>query len=675
MADPFRPCAPTPWPSARYPILRLTLAAGLALTLVDPSVAQHAGHDHHAAHGAAAETTESPERPTVFLDKSPRIVAYQLSRLDNRRLLMVDRGPDDPKYVPVYEAILRRPGMSPQFRQEALEALVSLRDSDPTSVLLDAVAGLDGDDRQTRPTFEQLADWLLASDADSLAAQAGRLESLAVAEDAAATVREVALAALLVGNRADRAWELARERPTATRALLGGIARVPSPDVRGGQRTRVVALLETSPDDAIRAAALAALGQIPTDPGDTFRLAAGYLSDATTREAAVRTMLAVPEEHLDEMLARQVVRELVAAAETTPPEDRTGDAFVDAMQLADRLLPRVPVDQARDYRGRLREVTVRVIRIRTVEEEMRYDVPYFAVEAGRPVQIILENDDLMPHNLVIAVPGALRDVAQAGLNAGPTGGRDGKAYVPESPQVLHATHMVQPHQRERLTFDAPAEPGEYPYVCTFPQHWYRMYGVMVVVDDLDAWSQSPVPPADPIGSDRAFVRAWTVDDFRDDLESGLRGRSPEIGQRLFVEASCQACHQMNAEGGVMGPELTDVFPRWQGDALGVLREILDPSHRIEDQYAMHLVLTVDGQTISGIVTDDGDETVTLLTNPESPDPTVIDRDDIEEMVKSTTSMMPKALLDQYTRDEILEILAYLRDGGQTGQAAPSDAQP
>lgn len=657
-------------------MMRLAFAAGLVLTVVGPALAQHAGHDHHASHGAAADKAEPPERPTVFLDKSPRIVAYQLSRLDNRRLLMVERAPDDPQYAPVYEAILRRPGMSPQFRQEALEALVSLRDSSPTSVLLDAVAGLDGDDRQTRQTVEQLADLLLALDADSLAGQAGRLESLAVAEDAPATVREVAQAALLVAGRGDRAWALARDQPAATLALLGGIARLPSPDVRGGQRSRVVELLETTRDDRIRPAALATLGHIPTDPGDTFRRAAGYLSEATTREAAVRAMLAVPEEHLDETVAREVVRELVALAETTPAEDRTGDAFVDAMQLADRLLPRVPVDQARRYRGRLREVAVRVIRIRTVEEEMRYDVPYFAVEAGRPVQIILENDDLMPHNLVITVPGALRDVAQAGLNVGPTGGWDGKAYVPESEQVLHATHMVQPHQRERLTFDAPTEPGEYPYVCTFPQHWYRMYGVMVVVDDLDAWLQEPVPPADPIGSDRAFVQAWTVDDFRDDIESGLRGRSPEIGRKLFAEASCQACHKMNGEGGVMGPELTDVFRRWEGDAVGVMREILDPSHRVEDQYAMHLVLTVDGQTISGIVTADGDESVTLLTNPESPEPTVIDRDDIEEMVRSATSMMPKALLDQYTRDEVLEILAYLRDGGQAGQAAaPADDHP
>jgi putative heme-binding domain-containing protein len=351
---------------------------------------------------------------------------------------------------------------------------------------------------------------------------------------------------------------------------------------------------------------------------------------------------------------------LVEYAESTPAENRTSDAFVDAMQLADGLLAAIPVADAKAYRGRLREVTVRVVRIRTIEEEMRYDTPYFAVEAGRPVQVILENDDLMPHNLVVTVPGALKEVAKEGLAVGPRGGWQGKQYVPDSDQVLFATDAVQPHGQYRLTFDAPSEPGEYPYVCTFPQHWYRMHGVMVVVDDLDAWLQDPTEPADPIGSNRSFIQAWTVDDFEGQLESGLRGRTPEIGKQLFAEASCAGCHRVGGEGGKIGPELTKVFSRWKGDPRAVLREILEPSHRIDDKYAMHLVLTVDGQTVSGIVTDETRDAVTLVASPEAEEPTIIARDDIEEMVKTSQSMMPKSLLDQYTRDEILEILAYLK---------------
>ena len=117
--------------------------------------------------------------------------------------------------------------------------------------------------------------------------------------------------------------------------------------------------------------------------------------------------------------------------------------------------------------------------------------------------------------------------------------------------------MVQSHQQARLTFTAPTEPGEYPYVCTFPRHWMRMYGVMVVVDDLDAWLQNPTEPKDPIGSNRSFVKAWSIDDFTADIANGLRGRTPEIGHRLFTEATCAQCHKVKGRGGAVGADDAD----------------------------------------------------------------------------------------------------------------------
>ncbi len=637
-------------------VLPLVAAAGF---LHSPLAGQTHQHDHAGHHQGEPSDDADVERPTVFLDKSPRIVEYQLGRLDNQRLLLVERGTDDPKYAPVYQAILTRAGMSPQYRQEAVEALATLRDSDPASVLLSALEEVPGENRQSRQTLNQLAGMLLELSPATLREHRGAL--VEAARSMKQTVRGVGFAGLIVAGDSDQAWDLAETDTESTLAWLAGIRRVPAAEMRNAERERIVGLVRQTDTPPVRQGAIETLASIPQAQDKTFRLVAPLAAHAKDRNAAVRTLLKVPASERDETVAAELLDTLVEHAESTPAERRTTDAFIDAMQLADQLLPQLPVELARSYRDRLREVTVRVVRIRTIEEEMRYDVPYFAVEAGRPVQVVLQNEDLMPHNLVVTVPGALQDVAQAGLATGPAGGWEGKQYVPESDQVLFATDAVQPHQQERLTFDAPAEPGEYPYVCTFPQHWYRMYGVMVVVEDLDAWLQDPIEPEDPVGSNRDFVQAWTVDDFAQDLDSGLRGRSPEIGERLFVEASCLGCHKMGDDGGEMGPELTDVYERWKGDSEAVLREILDPSHRVDEQYAMQLVLTVDGQSISGIVVEEDQDSVTLLTNPESPEPTVIDQDDIEEMVKSSTSMMPKALLDQYTRDEILELLAYLKD--------------
>jgi putative heme-binding domain-containing protein len=116
---------------------------------------------------------------------------------------------------------------------------------------------------------------------------------------------------------------------------------------------------------------------------------------------------------------------------------------------------------------------------------------------------------------------------------------------------------------------------------------------------------------------------------------------------------------VNGEGRTVGPDLTDVFTRWKGDRQAVLRESLDPSYRIEPEYAVHLVVTTDGRTWSGLVTAEDRETISLLANPEAREPMVLRREDIEELAKTSTSMMPKGLLDRFTRDEILDILAFL----------------
>ena len=372
-------------------------------------------------------------------------------------------------------------------------------------------------------------------------------------------------------------------------------------------------------------------------------------------------LLKIPKAKRDAAASATLVDVLVNMAESTPAAKRTTDEFLDAMQLADELLSKLPADASKGYRNRLREVTVRVVRLHTVEEEMRYDKTFFAVEAGRPVQVVLENEDLMPHNLVITKTGKLKDVALAGAAAlGTTPGLDGKLYVPVSDDVMFATTMVNAGKRELLTFTAPTEPGEYPYVCTFPRHWMRMYGVMKVVPDLDEWQRNPVEPKDPLGNTRSFVQNWKLTDFdKDSLAASLNGRNPEMGARLSKEATCLGCHKVKGQGGAVGPELTDVLKRWKGDHLGVLREVLEPSYKIDPKYAVRIVIDIDGKTTSGIVTAEDKKSVSILDNPEAPKPVVIQKDDIEEMILSPTSMMPKALLDKFSKDEILEILAYI----------------
>ena len=38
------------------------------------------------------------------------------------------------------------------------------------------------------------------------------------------------------------------------------------------------------------------------------------------------------------------------------------------------------------------------------------------------------------------------------------------------------------YRRAKVKFTAPAQPGNYPFVCTFPSHWRTMNGTMEVTE-------------------------------------------------------------------------------------------------------------------------------------------------------------------------------------------------
>jgi hypothetical protein len=85
----------------------------------------------------------------------------------------------------------------------------------------------------------------------------------------------------------------------------------------------------------------------------------------------------------------------------------------------------------------LKELRVAVFVIRTVREQMRYDTPRLVVEAGKPFEIIIENDDFMPHNLVVVNAGLPRE-GRAGSDRMQPDQFDGqgRAFVPGSPEIL-----------------------------------------------------------------------------------------------------------------------------------------------------------------------------------------------------------------------------------------------
>jgi glucose/arabinose dehydrogenase len=120
------------------------------------------------------------------------------------------------------------------------------------------------------------------------------------------------------------------------------------------------------------------------------------------------------------------------------------------------------------------------LRVQAVPNQMLFAPRELRVIAGTKVRLIFENPDLMVHNLVLLARGAEEEVGALAdkLAADPDG--MAKGYVPDSPDVLHATPLVEPKGKAELIFDAPLEPGDYPYICTVPGHWRVMQGVLIV---------------------------------------------------------------------------------------------------------------------------------------------------------------------------------------------------
>lgn len=469
--------------------LRLTslvLAAAVSLTTPAALFAQ------------AAPAGGGGDAPQIFLEKPPKIVAYQLKRLSNEQLLKIERNTGDPKYRPVYETIVTRKGLEKKQRQEALDALVTLNKSDSVTELLPLIGGVEKDDNAT---VQELAGMLLAQKPETLKAQRPKIQEMAAGgQDPRA--RQVALAAMAVADgKPDEAWALAGKGTETLPLVLGSIALIPDPAVRGAFYPSVQPLVTQAPDEATQVAAIEAVSYIPGHEDEVFKLLADMIQKAegAKRAAAVRSIRRVPAAKWPADQVAPLAQAIVKLVEQTPAEQRTEPAGVETIQFGNELAAAMPADEAAPVRKALRELGVQVVMMRTVKEQMLYDLRYFVVEAGKPVQITLDNVDTMPHNIVVTEPGAMQEIGVTGGSLPQPNDPAVKPYVPEDHEkLLEASFPAHPGESITLSFDAPADPGEYPYVCTFPGHWVRMYGVMKVVEDIEAYDQDPEVPTDPL---------------------------------------------------------------------------------------------------------------------------------------------------------------------------------
>ncbi len=101
---------------------------------------------------------------------------------------------------------------------------------------------------------------------------------------------------------------------------------------------------------------------------------------------------------------------------------------------------------------------------------------------GELIELTLRNPDVVPHNWALVKPGTLRRVGQLANRLISDPDAAIRQYIPESDDVLAHTDVVLPQSDFTIYFNAPQQPGRYPYLCTFPGHWLVMNGELVVTE-------------------------------------------------------------------------------------------------------------------------------------------------------------------------------------------------
>ncbi len=434
--------------------------------------------------------------------------------------------------------------------------------------------------------------------------------------------------------------------------------------------------------DTIHDLAIQSLEWIPGHDAAKLANLAALIKAGRNRTSAIQAMRKIDSQHWPAPQARAVVDNLIAYVSNIPAKYRTGTAAVDAMALTRELAKKLPADQAKAVEHRLANLDVRVITIGTVPHRMIYDKEVIAVQAGKPVEFRFSNTDNMPHNFSITLPGAMEEV---GLLAEATG-RDPDAmernYIPVTDKILLASKLLNTGESQSLSFEVPSEPGVYPYVCTYPGHWMRMYGALYVVDDLDAYQDDSaaylakvsLPIQDALLANQRN-HEWKFDEFAEDIEMFGHGqRSFEVGKQVFKVAACQACHRLDGEGIQVGPELAKLDEK-KKNVEHILRSIVEPSKEIEPKFRSYLFALDSGQVMTAMVLEETGDAYTVVENPLAKSkPVVISKDEIVDKKESPKSIMPEGLLNKLTREEILDLAAFVLSGGNKDHEMYQDHQ-
>ena len=358
----------------------------------------------------------------------------------------------------VLKTLIRRPKLDSELRLKALHHLAGKESRTKEEILIEIIEQLE---REKRPSLQ---DWLAILDSTTVSSP-DVLKPLSKSKSS--SIRQAAFAAQLRSGHVP-------SFPLDPDALQS-ITRINSPELKKSylkpaqkslSRTRVV-----------QEAALFCLGRIPGNDVEIFTLLAKHILNPNLTAAAAEAALARPKESWPPRESATLLRTLLPALEATAVEKRGSLSF----ELSSKLLRTIAtLRKDSDALGRIRSLQLLPVEISTVSDQLRFNKTSIQLPADTPVELRLDNPDVIQHNLVLCAPGSLEKVGRAVDNILADPRAIDHDWIPDLPEVLHATPMAKPYQEVILRFRTPRKPGSYPFLCTVPGHWRIMQGTMIV---------------------------------------------------------------------------------------------------------------------------------------------------------------------------------------------------
>ena len=158
--------------------------------------------------------------------------------------------------------------------------------------------------------------------------------------------------------------------------------------------------------------------------------------------------------------------------------------------------------------------------------------------------------------------------------------------------------------------------------------------------------------------------ASLIEDVRNDGD-------PHLGQEIYRRKTlqCMQCHGIGGAGGKVGPDLISIGASAPTDYL--IESLINPNAKVKENFHAVQVLDIDGQITSGIVIQSDDNSLQLRTAKD--EIVSIAKSDID-LQKDSRSLMPDGTVDDLTRKELVNLVAFLSQLGKIGDFEISKEQ-